>query len=258
MDFTARASDTSSITAPRIAATPPARSSASRRTSEQPPAAAAVRAPGRLLQRNGYSWAKKYTKAGTISRSQPVATRSRAICDTRSRPLASAAATSSASESGPCAMSASVSSRYSTSGPASSTPCRSAHSLPVQPGGSGGGLVTVSSSPSIARSSAASAPVPSELWSSTRITRARPGYFCPSSVGRLTGSTAASSRAGTTIAACGQRTGGRRGGSRTSVRQNKPWQHASQSHTSRENAAIHSRTVTPAVCRRTGPDGRID
>ncbi len=58
-DFTARASVTSSITAPRIAATPPARSSAARRTSEHPPAAAAVRAPGRLLRRKGYSWAKK-------------------------------------------------------------------------------------------------------------------------------------------------------------------------------------------------------
>ncbi len=164
--FTARASDTSSITAPRIAATPPARSNASRRTSEQPPAAAAVREPGRFERRNGYSWAKKYTKAGTISRSQPDSTRRRAICDTRSSRCASPAATSARNEPGRCAMSASVSSSHSAS-PASaarSTPCRNAHNLPVQPSGSGGGVVTSNVSPgAAAASSRANSAVPSVL-----------------------------------------------------------------------------------------------
>ena len=45
----------------------------------QPPAAAAV-LPFRLFtRRNGYSWAKKYTKAGISSRSAAVSVRSSAI-----------------------------------------------------------------------------------------------------------------------------------------------------------------------------------
>ena len=57
--LTARDSATSSMTACRIDSGTPARSTASRRISTHPPAAAAVRAPGRFTQRNGYSWAKK-------------------------------------------------------------------------------------------------------------------------------------------------------------------------------------------------------
>ena len=96
--------------APLIPARPPDRSSASRRTSMQPPAAAAVRDRGEFTRANGYSWAKKYTNAGTTTRSHLVAVRSRAICETRSRSSVSAALTRARSAPRAQAMSASVNS----------------------------------------------------------------------------------------------------------------------------------------------------
>ncbi len=96
--------------APLIGARPPDFTSAPRRTSMQPPAAAAVREPGTFTRRNGYSWAKKYTKAGTTTRSHSVAVRSSAICETRSRSSASAAATRLRSVRASQAISASVNS----------------------------------------------------------------------------------------------------------------------------------------------------
>ena len=71
--------------APPMGPKPPAASRTAPRTSMHPPAAAAVRPPGRLTRRNGYSWAKKYTNAGTSMRSQKVSARSSAICETRAR-----------------------------------------------------------------------------------------------------------------------------------------------------------------------------
>lgn len=134
--LTALARATSSMTACRIASGIRARSAASALSSTQPPAAAAVREPRTPIRRKGYSWAKKYTKAGTTSFSQTLSARSRAICDTRSNPPVRAAATKERRLSDRCAMSASVSSR--NSGPrarASVIPCRTAQSLPVQPHG---------------------------------------------------------------------------------------------------------------------------
>ena len=90
---------------------PPAAARASRRTSMQPPAAAAVRPRGRFTQRNGYSWAKKYTNAGMIAFSHPVSVRSSTIWETRTRSSSSAAATRVRSAPGDQAMSASVNSR---------------------------------------------------------------------------------------------------------------------------------------------------
>lgn len=175
--FTALATATSSITACRTASGIRARSAASVRSRTQPPAAAAVRDPFTAIHRNGYSWAKKYTNAGTTSRSQTLSTRSRAIWDTRSKPPARAAATNSRRLSGACAMSASVSSRYSGArARARPMPWRTAQSLPVQPAGGSPGEPTVSGSPPCSRdSSRASSPVPSELPSSTRKISARPG-----------------------------------------------------------------------------------
>ncbi len=80
--FSSLPSATSSIRASRIGARPPAAASALARTSMQPPAAAAVRDRGWLTRGNGYSCAKKYTKAGTRSFSGPLPVRSSAICDT--------------------------------------------------------------------------------------------------------------------------------------------------------------------------------
>ena len=96
--------------APLIGASPPERSSAWRRTSMQPPAAAATRDRGEFTRGNGYSWAKKYTNAGTTTRSHPVAVRSSAICETTSRSSPSAARTRSRSAPACQAISASVNS----------------------------------------------------------------------------------------------------------------------------------------------------
>ena len=63
------ANATSSINAPRTAATPPIRTNARRRSSIVPPAAAAVARSGSFTHMNGYSNWKKYTKAGTNARS---------------------------------------------------------------------------------------------------------------------------------------------------------------------------------------------
>lgn len=165
------------MTACRMASGIRARSATSARSSTQPPAAAAVRDPFLPIRRKGYNWAKKYTKAGTTSRSHALATRSRAIWETTSKPPACAAATNSRRLSGAWAMSASVSSRYSGSrARARPMPWRTAHSLPVQPAGGSPGEETVSGSPPCRRDSArANSPVPSVLPSSIRNTSARPG-----------------------------------------------------------------------------------
>jgi len=78
----------------------------------QPPAAAATRDRGEFTRGNGYSWAKKYTNAGTTTRSHPVAVRSSAICETRSRSSCSAARTRVRSAPAAQAMSASVNNTY--------------------------------------------------------------------------------------------------------------------------------------------------
>ncbi|GAB2614866.1 hypothetical protein GCM10027168_54330 [Streptomyces capparidis] len=263
--MTARASATSSITASRNAAGAPARSSTERRTSTQPPAHAAVRAPGRFTRRNGYNCAKKYTNAGTTSRSHPVSTRSRAIRDTRSSPEPSAADTSAASDPGPCAMSASVSSTYSPS--ARPTPCRTAHSLPVHPGSGSPGETTSSGSPApppgSRASRRASAPVPSSLLSSTSTTRAGPGYRWASSEGRLTGSVPASFRAGTTTVTDGHRVGAAERGGAGRGRQNSPWNRVSHTQDSSDATASALVKVTrrsvlarARACPRDRPPGR--
>jgi hypothetical protein len=171
--------------APLIGASPPDRSRASRRTSMQPPAAAAVRDRGEFTRRNGYSWAKKYTNAGTTTRSHPVAVRSSAICETRSRSSSSAARTRARSAPAAQAMSASVNNRYpgrAPSSPAAVRPWAMAHTLPAQPGGSGAPATTRRTRPGRpgsgrkwALSPAATSAVPSVLQSSTRITVSEPG-----------------------------------------------------------------------------------
>ena len=175
---------TSSMRAPLIAASPPARSRASRRTSIQPPAAAAVRDPGELTRANGYSWAKKYTNAGTTTRSHPVAVRSSASCETRSRSSRSAALTRARSAPRSQAMSASVNSTYPGRGPsapaapAAASPWDMAHTLPAQPGGSGAPATTRRTRPGRpgdGPSPAATSAVPSVLQSSTRMTVSAPG-----------------------------------------------------------------------------------
>jgi hypothetical protein len=180
--------------APLIGASPPDRSRASRRTSMQPPAAAAVRDPGTFTLRNGYSWAKKYTNAGTTTRSHRVAVRSSAICETRSLSSCSAAQTRSRSAAASQAMSASVKSTYGGASPAAADapvaipaaarPWAMAQTFPAQPGSSGAPRITRSARPGrpgrparpAARpSSAATSAVPSELQSSTRMTVSAPG-----------------------------------------------------------------------------------
>ena len=168
--------------APLIGPSPPDRSRASRRTSMQPPAAAATRDRGEFTRGNGYSWAKKYTNAGTTTRSHPVAVRSSAICETRSRSSASAARTRARSAPAAQAMSASVNSTYPGSAPAAARPRAMAHTLPAQPGGGGAPATTRSTRPGRpgsgrkwAPSPAATSAVPSVLQSSTRITVSEPG-----------------------------------------------------------------------------------
>jgi len=168
--------------APLIGASPPDRSRASRRTSMQPPAAAAVRDRGEFTRPNGYSWAKKYTNAGTTTRSHRVAVRSSAICETRSRSSASAARTRARSAPAAQAMSASVNSTYPGPAPAAARPWAMAHTLPAQPGGGGAPATTRSTRPGRpgsgrkwAPSPAATSAVPSVLQSSTRITVSEPG-----------------------------------------------------------------------------------
>ena len=168
--------------APLIGASPPERSRASRRTSMQPPAAAAVRDRGEFTRPNGYSWAKKYTNAGTTTRSHRVAVRSSAICETRSRSSASAARTRARSAPAAQAMSASVNSTYPGPAPAAARPWAMAHTLPAQPGGSGAPATTRRTRPGRpgsgrewAPSPAATSAVPSVLQSSTRITVSEPG-----------------------------------------------------------------------------------
>jgi hypothetical protein len=185
--------------APLIGASPPDRSRASRRTSMQPPAAAAVRDRGEFTRPNGYSWAKKYTNAGTTTRSHPVAVRSSAICETRSRSSPSAPRTRARSAPASQAMSASVNSTYpgldpaTPSWPAAARPCAMAHTLPAQPGGSGAPATTRRARPGRpggagwagwpgchgwpgeGANSAATSAVPSVLQSSTRMTVSAPG-----------------------------------------------------------------------------------
>ena len=171
--------------APRIGASPPDRSRVSRRTSMQPPAAAAVRDRGEFTRANGYSWAKKYTNAGTMTRSHPVAVRSRAICETRSRSSSSAATTRDRSAPACQAMSASVNRTYpvapsspAAAAPAAARPWAMAHTLPAQPGGSGAPATTRrarSGPPGSGPRAAATSPVPSVLQSSTRMTVSAPG-----------------------------------------------------------------------------------
>jgi hypothetical protein len=170
--------------APLIGASPPERSSASRRTSMQPPAAAATRDRGEFTCGNGYSWAKKYTNAGTTTRSHAVAVRSRAIWETRSRSSPSAARTRSRSAPATQAMSASVNSTYPGRGPlappspAAARPWAMAHTLPAQPGGSGAPATTRRARPGRpgdGPSPAATSAVPSVLQSSTRMTVSAPG-----------------------------------------------------------------------------------
>jgi len=173
--------------APLIGASPPDRSRASRRTSMQPPAAAAVRDRGEFTRPNGYSWAKKYTNAGTTTRSHRVAVRSSAICETRSRSSASAARTRARSAPAAQAMSASVNSTYrgrdplgpvAPRSPAAARPWAMAHTLPAQPGGNGTPATTRRARPGRPGwrpSPAATSAVPSVLQSSTRITVSAPG-----------------------------------------------------------------------------------
>jgi len=174
---------TSSMRAPLIGASPPDRARAARRTSMQPPAAAAVRDRGELTRPNGYSWAKKYTNAGTMTRSHPVAVRSSAIWETRSRSSCSAARTRARSAPGAQAMSASVNSTYpgSAPSPAAARPWAMAQTLPAQPGGSGTPGTTRRARPGrpgrpgSGPSRAATSAVPSVLQSSTTMTVSAPG-----------------------------------------------------------------------------------
>ena len=177
---------TSSMSAPLIFARPPASSSTARLMSMQPPAAPAVRLFGSFTLRNGYSCAKKYTKAGTITRSHRVSARSRAICETRALSSDSALRTRSRSACGAQLMSASVKSTYPgravvlvLCAPAAAKPWVIAQTLPAQPSGRGWPLTTVSGAPpsraAFSPSSAAITPVPSSLLSSTRKTRKSPG-----------------------------------------------------------------------------------
>jgi hypothetical protein len=167
--------------APLIGASPPDRSRASRRTSMQPPAAAAVRERGEFTRLNGYSWAKKYTNAGTTARSHPVAVRSSAIWETRSRSSSSAARTRARSAPASQAMSASVNSTYPgrrPSSPAVARPWAMAHTFPAQPGGSGAPATTRRSRPGrpgCGPRAAATSAVPSVLQSSTRMIVSAPG-----------------------------------------------------------------------------------
>jgi hypothetical protein len=145
----------------------------------QPPAAAAVRDRGELTRGNGYSWAKKYTNAGTTTRSHLVAVRSSAIWETRSRSSASAARTRARSAPAAQAMSASVNSTYSGRSPsAAARPWAMAHTLPAQPGGSGAPATTRRARPrrpGSGPSPSAVSAVPSVLQSSTRMTVSAPG-----------------------------------------------------------------------------------
>jgi len=170
--------------APLIGTSPPDRCKASRRTSMQPPAAAAVRDRGEFTRPNGYSWAKKYTNAGTTTRSHSVAVRSSAICETRSRSSPSAARTRARSAPDSQAMSASVNSTYpgaAPPSPAAARPWAMAHTLPAQPGGSGAPATTRRArpgrpgGPGWGPSPAATSAVPSVLQSSTRMTVSGPG-----------------------------------------------------------------------------------
>jgi hypothetical protein len=182
--------------APLIGASPPDRSRASRRTSMQPPAAAAVRDRGEFTRPNGYSWAKKYTNAGTTTRSHPVAVRSSAICETRSRSFPSAARTRARSAPVSQAMSASVNRTYpglDPATPSAARPCAIAHTLPAQPDGSGAPATTRRARPGRpgwagwpgwsdwpgwtggGANPAATSAVPSVLQSSTRMTVSAPG-----------------------------------------------------------------------------------
>ena len=82
------ASAQSSISAPRIAATPPAAASASRRTSMQPPAAAAVLRSGVVHPGEGdRASGRRYTKAGMAKRSAKLSQRSFAISELSTQPL---------------------------------------------------------------------------------------------------------------------------------------------------------------------------
>jgi hypothetical protein len=150
----------------------------------QPPAAAAVRDRGELTRGNGYSWAKKYTNAGTTTRSHPVAVRSSAIWETRSRSSSSAARTRARSAPAAQAMSASVNSTYPGRGPvtpslpAAARPWAMAQTLPAQPGGSGAPATTRRARPGppgSGPSPAATWAVPSVLQSSTKMTVSVPG-----------------------------------------------------------------------------------
>ena len=97
---------------------------------------------------------------------------------------------------------------------------------------------------------AATAAVPSVLASSTSTTENAPGYSCASSVGRVSGRIAASSRAGTTATTLGHGCGpGEPGdpGRRTSVRQNPPCPASRYTQAAAASTQAATRISTPAA-----------
>jgi hypothetical protein len=130
-----------------------------------------------------------------------------------------------------------------------------AHTLPAQPAGGGVPLITRSGRP--AASFAAISAVPSELRSSTTMTRSAPGYSWPSSPGSVTGSIAASFLAGTTATTSGHARGSAvTGGSHSLVRQYPPCPATRYAHATAAAAQAAIHTSIPAASHTAGPAAR--